>query len=163
MRSLPGAWVMSSHRTMTWPAGILKKDARGGDGVPRQIHIGEGLEQADLAAAHFPLAPQPLELGLGDRDLPLAGQVVQSGKPGVVAGALVFGLGIAQAGDQPDVVCCHKAFPFVCRSFGQTKREPGCAPRSRRSPFAMRWMGVQSCRACSSASCWASSRCFFWI
>ena len=102
----------------------LEKGGQGGDGVPRKVHIGKGLEQADLAAVHFALAPQALELAFGDRNAPLAGQVVQSGKAGVVAGALVFGLGVAEAGDQPDVVRCHSISCSygVCKNAGRAKR-----------------------------------------
>ena len=37
MRSLPGFWVMSSHRTMTWSAGILKKPASGAMESPERF------------------------------------------------------------------------------------------------------------------------------
>ena len=37
MRSLPGAWVISSHRTMTWSAGILKKPAMGAMESPERF------------------------------------------------------------------------------------------------------------------------------
>ena len=108
MRSLPGAWVMSSHRTMTWSAGILKKACQRGDGVARKVHVGQGLEQHHLVAVHFALTPQALKFGLADRDAPLGGQSVQRGKARVVAGAVVFGFRVAEAGNEPDVVCsCH--------------------------------------------------------
>ena len=59
-------------------------------------------------------APQALELGLVDGDAPLACQVVQGGKTGVVACAVVFGLGVPQTSDQPDVVCIHDMIvPFL--------------------------------------------------
>ena len=37
MRSLPGFWVISSHRTMTWSAGILKKPAVGAMESPERF------------------------------------------------------------------------------------------------------------------------------
>ena len=59
-------------------------------------------------AVHIPLAPQALKFGFADRDAPLGGEGVQRGEPGVVAGAVVFGFRIAEAGNEPDVVCsCH--------------------------------------------------------
>ena len=59
-------------------------------------------------AFHLALAPQALEFGFADRDAPFARQMVQRGKTGIVAGAVVLGLRVAQTGDQPDVICIHR-------------------------------------------------------
>ena len=88
-------------------SGDFEEARQRGDGVARKIHVGQGLEQHDLVAVHIPLAPQALKFGFADRDAPLGGEGVQRGEPGVVAGAVVFGLRVAQPGDQPDVSCIH--------------------------------------------------------
>ena len=86
----------------------LEEAGQRGDGVARKVHVGQGLEQHDLVAVHLALAPQALEFGFADRDAPLARQMVQRGKTGIVAGAVVLGLRVAQTGDQPDVICIHR-------------------------------------------------------
>ena len=86
----------------------LEETCQRGDGVARKVHVGQRLEQDDLVALHFALAPQALKFALVDRDAPLGGEGVQRGKARVVAGAVVFGFRIAEAGNEPDVVCsCH--------------------------------------------------------
>ena len=86
----------------------LEEAGQRGDGVARKVHVGQGLEQHDLVAVHLALAPQALEFGFADRDAPFARQMVQRGKTGIVAGAVVLGLRVAQTGDQPDVICIHR-------------------------------------------------------
>ena len=96
----------------------LEKARQRRDGIAGKVHVGQGLEQHHLVAVHFTLAPQALEFGLAHADAPFAGQVVQRGKARVVACAVVFGLGVAQAGDQPDIVCVH----VVCLTFSLKNR-----------------------------------------
>ena len=96
----------------------LEKARQRRDGIAGKVHVGQGLEQHHLMAVHFTLAPQALEFGLAHADAPFAGQVVQRGKARVVACAVVFGLGVAQAGDQPDIVCVH----VVCLTFSLKNR-----------------------------------------
>ena len=92
----------------------LEEPCQGGNGVSGKVHVGQGLQQHHLVALYLALAPQALELGLVDGDAPLACQVVQGGKTGVVPGAVVFGLGVPQTSDQPDVVCIHDMIvPFL--------------------------------------------------
>jgi len=87
--------------------GNFEKVRGGRNGVARKVHVGQGLEQHHLVAVHFALAPQAFEFGLADADAPLAGQVVQRGITGVVAGAVVFCFRVAETGDQPDISCIH--------------------------------------------------------
>ena len=96
----------------------LEKARQRRDGIAGKVHVGQGLEQHHLVAVHFTLAPQALEFGLAHADAPFAGQVVQRGKARVVACAVVFGLGVAQAGNQPDIVCVH----VVCLTFSLKNR-----------------------------------------
>ena len=96
----------------------LEKARQRRDGIAGKVHVGQGLQQHHLVALYLALAPQALELGLVDGDAPFAGQVVQRGKARVVACAVVFGLRVAQAGDQPDIVCVH----VVCLTFSLKNR-----------------------------------------
>ena len=90
--------------------GDLEEARQRSDGVAREIHIGQGLEEHDLMAVHLALPPQTLKLGLGDGDAPLAGQIVQRGKACVVTGAVVFRLRISEAGNEPDVIGIHMIY-----------------------------------------------------
>ena len=96
----------------------LEKARQRRDGIAGKVHVGQGLQQHHLVALYLALAPQALELGLVDGDAPLACQVVQGGKTGVVPGAVVFGLGVPQTSDQPDIVCVH----VVCLTFSLKNR-----------------------------------------
>ena len=90
--------------------GDLEEARQRGDGVAREIHIGQGLEEHDLMTVHLALPPQTLKLGLGDGDAPSVRQIVQRGKACVVAGAVVFWLRVAEAGNEPDVIGIHTVF-----------------------------------------------------
>ena len=98
--------------------GDLEKARQRGDGIAGEVHVGQGFQQHHLVAVHLALAPQALKLGFADADAPFARQRVQRGKARVVAGAVVFGLRVAQAGDQPDIVCVH----VVCLTFSLKNR-----------------------------------------
>ena len=88
----------------------LEEARQRADGVAREVHISQGLQEHDLVAVHLALPPQTLKLGLGDGDAPLAGQIVQRGKACVVTGAVVFRLRIAEAGNEPDVIGIHTIY-----------------------------------------------------
>ena len=92
----------------------LEEARQRADGVAREVHISQGLQEHDLVAVHLALPPQTLKLGLGDGDTPLAGQIVQRGKACVVTGAVVFRLRIAEAGNEPDVIGIHTVFCLFC-------------------------------------------------
>ena len=91
----------------------LEKARRGGDGVARKVHVGQGLEQHHLVAVHFALTPQAFKFGFADRNAPLVGQIVQRGIARIVAGAVVFCFRVAKTGDQPDVSCIHECYIFL--------------------------------------------------
>ena len=88
----------------------LEEARQRADGVAREIHISQGLQEHDLVAVYLALPPQALKLGLGDGDAPLAGQIVQRGKACVVTGAVVFRLRISEAGNEPDVIGVHMIY-----------------------------------------------------
>ena len=88
----------------------LEEARQRADGVAREVHISQGLQEHDLVAVCLALPPQALKLGLGDGDAPLAGQIVQRGKACVVTGAVVFRLRIAEAGNEPDVIGVHMIY-----------------------------------------------------
>ena len=91
----------------------LEKARRGGDGVARKVHVGQGLEQHHLVAVHFALTPQAFKFGFADRNAPLVGQIVQRGIARIVAGAVVFCFRVAKTGNQPDVICIHECYIFL--------------------------------------------------
>ena len=123
----------------------LEKSGQGRNGIPREIHIGQGLQEADLVPVDLSLSPQTLKFCLGHRHPPLVRQVIQGGKAGVVTGSVVFGLGIAEARDQPDIICYHKPVALVlCVVFSQTNREGRTAGAQPCSSVSGMWVDGRS-------------------
>ena len=143
----------------------LEKSGQGRNGVPREIHIGQGLQKTDLVPVDLSLSPQTLKFCLGHRHPPLVRQVIQGGKAGVVTGSVVFGLGLPRPAISQISFVIINLLLLYCVSFFRRQTEKAAQPvRS----LALRclecgWMGGQFCRACSSARCWSSRFCFFWM
>ena len=89
---------------------ILRRDFEEGGQLqyrpPGQVHIGLWLQQKQLAAVVIRLVVQPLKFQFVHFHAQLLGENVQRPKAAVVAGALIFFSGIAQAHNEP-------AFGFV--------------------------------------------------
>ena len=93
--------------------GDLIKVGGGRDALAAQVHIGQRLEQHDPVFTHLRRAVQPLPFGLGDVAVPLCGQIVQCFKPGIVAGAVILGFGVAQPGNEPVCPGGHSKHRYI--------------------------------------------------
>ena len=89
--------------------GDLEEGGQLQNAAAREVHIGLGLQQEELAVAVIDLGVETLEFCLVDLDLQLLGDPVNGSPACIVAGLLILPTGIAQTHDQPVCLFFHSS------------------------------------------------------